>query len=184
MPRGDKSKKLALIVSEGKRLAAEGKTPSEHLRQITPKQSRQRITARQIAFADDVTSGMTLTQAYKNNYDTSKSKNETVWSNACSLASNKKVQARIQENYARMDDNRSNIEARRREYVLVGLQKEAEQAETDGARIRALELLGKTIAMFTDGIQTDDVTDKTATELEQEIKSKLARFLNAQAVGE
>lgn len=180
---GDKSKKPELIMLEGKALEKQGKTPSKHLEETVPYNNRQRITNRQIAFARDVVGGATLTDAYKNNYDTSNSKDQTIWSNACVLASNPKVKAKIQELYAEQDMDRSNIEARRREYVLKGLQVEAETAETDGARIRALELLGKTIAMFSDKEESDNEDNRTADELEQEILQKLNRFNNARLIG-
>jgi hypothetical protein len=181
---GDKTKKPDLYLIEGKALAKQGKTPSKHLEETVPYNNRQRITAKQLGFAQSVVSGATLTDAYKENYDTSNSKDQTIWTNACLLASNPKVKSRIQELYAELDVDRSNIEARRREYVLIGLQKEAEDQENGGARIRALELLGKTIAMFTDKVETGDNDDRTADELEQEILQKLNRMNNARLIGE
>jgi len=45
------------------------------------------------------------------------------------------------------------------------------------AQIRALELLGKTIGMFTDRIETEDKTDRDADAIKAELQDKLQRML-------
>ena len=52
---------------------------------------------------------------------------------------------------------------------------EAINAESDSARIRALELLGKSIAMFTDRVEQDDQS-RTASEIEKELMKRLDEF--------
>jgi hypothetical protein len=56
--------------------------------------------------------------------------------------------------------------------VLEQLHTEAMTAESDSARIRALELLGKSIAMFTDRVEQED-TQRSAGEIESELMAKL-----------
>ena len=56
------------------------------------------------------------------------------------------------------------------------LQEEAEGAETDGARVRALELLGKSVSLFTDRVETDSQTERTASDIEAEIIRTLDRL--------
>jgi hypothetical protein len=46
----------------------------------------------------------------------------------------------------------------------------------DGARVRALELLGKSVALFTDRVETEDKTDRTADEIERDLADKLRRL--------
>jgi len=46
----------------------------------------------------------------------------------------------------------------------------------DGARVRALELLGKSVALFTDRVETEDKTDRTADEIERDLTEKLRRL--------
>jgi hypothetical protein len=38
---------------------------------------------------------------------------------------------------------------------------------------RALELMGKTVALFTDRVETEDTTDRSADEIEAQIKARL-----------
>jgi hypothetical protein len=63
--------------------------------------------------------------------------------------------------------------ARLKRLVLEKLHKEATTAESDSARIRALELLGKSIAMFTDKVE-QETTHKSAKEIEEELIARLS----------
>jgi len=65
---------------------------------------------------------------------------------------------------------------RREDFVLESLKNESLTAATDSARIRALELLGKTIGLF-DGRENKEEPQKlTADELEQKLKQKLEEY--------
>jgi hypothetical protein len=102
---------------------------------------------------------------------------KTVWSEACRLASNHKVATRIKAIQADIEADYRTRALRREEYVLKKLQDEAEHAETDGSRVRALELLGKTVGLFTDKVEIEQDTDKTAAELEADLERRLAALL-------
>jgi hypothetical protein len=60
---------------------------------------------------------------------------------------------------------------------LKRLTEEADQAETDGARIRAIELVGRTIGMFTDRIEQADDTERSASDIEADLRKRLDRLL-------
>jgi hypothetical protein len=62
--------------------------------------------------------------------------------------------------------------ARLKRLVLEQLHTEAMTAESDSARIRALELLGKSIAMFTDRVEQDE-KQRSSGEIEAELMAKL-----------
>jgi hypothetical protein len=40
-------------------------------------------------------------------------------------------------------------------------------------KVRALELMGKTVALFVDRVETEDTTDRSADEIEAQIKARL-----------
>ena len=44
-------------------------------------------------------------------------------------------------------------------------------------KTRALELLGKTIGLFTDRVETKDVSERSADEIEAQIRMRLAQHL-------
>ena len=104
-------------------------------------------------------------------------RDSTIWSEACKLAQNPKVATRIKAIQSDMEQDRRTIERRREEWVLKRLTQEADQAETDGARIRAIELVGRTIGMFTDRIEQADDTERSASDIEADLRRRLDRLL-------
>ena len=136
-----------------------------------------RLTAKQEAFAQKVAAGAVLSDAYRDCYRAENMADKTVWSEACRLASNHKVTTRIKAIQADIEADHRTRKARREEYVLKRLQEEAEGAETDGARVRALELLGKSCGVFADRIEIEQDGDKTAAELEADLEKRLAALL-------
>ena len=150
------------------------KTP-DHLRLVGS--DKDRLTAKQEAFAQLVAKGSMLVEAYREAGYMPNGSDKTQWEAASRLMANSKVLARVKQLQADMEEDRRTIERRREEYVLKRLQEEAEQADTDGARVRALELMGKTIGMFTDRVETDDKTERQAADIEAELRQKLERLL-------
>ena len=60
--------------------------------------AKKKLTAKQEGFVNDMVSGkMNPTEAYKNNYKTSRMKNKTIWEAASRLKSDSKVTARCDE---------------------------------------------------------------------------------------
>ena len=65
--------------------------------------------------------------------------------------------------------------SRMKEYVINQLMKESKDAESDNARISALSLLGKSIAMFSDVVIED--TRKSSSQLLDDIEDQLDKLL-------
>jgi len=136
------------------------------------------LTGKQEAFAKLVASGSMLSDAYRECYSADNMKSSTLWSEACRLAQNPKVSARIKDIQADMEADRRTIEARRAEWILKRLTEEADQADNASSRIRALELLGKSlsVSMFTDRVEQADTTERSASDIERELRAKLDRL--------
>lgn len=130
------------------------------------------LTAKQEAFAQAVASGKTLSDAYRSSYEASKMKDSTVWTEASLLMDNPKVSERVQAIQTAVEQRTLHDAARLKRRVLEQLHKEALSAESDSARIRALELLGKSIAMFTDKIEQEEVS-RSSSDIEQELLNKI-----------
>ena len=139
----------------------------------------QPLTGKQEAFAKLVAGGAVLSDAYRECYSADTMKDSTVWSEACRLAQNPKVSARIKDIQADMEADRRTIERRREEWVLKRLSEEADQADNASSRIRALELVGKTVGMFTDRIELADTAERSASEIEKELKARLDRLIGS-----
>ena len=147
-----------------------------HLRVVSKEQP---LTGKQEAFAKLVASGSMLSDAYRECYSADNMKSSTLWSEACRLAQNPKVSARIKDIQADMEADRRTVERRREEWVLKRLSEEADQADNASSRIRALELVGKTVGMFTDRIEQAETTDRSASEIEKELKARLDRLIGS-----
>ena len=150
-----------------------GKKPT-HLR-VVGKEEKP-LTGKQEAFAKLVAGGAVLSDAYRECYAADSMKDSTVWSEACRLAQNPKVSARIKDIQADMEADRRTIERRREEWVLKRLSEEADQADNASSRIRALELVGKTVGMFTDRVEQSATTARSASDIERELRAKLERL--------
>ena len=151
-----------------------GKKPT-HLR-VVGKEEKP-LTGKQEAFAKLVAGGAVLSDAYRECYAADSMKDSTVWSEACRLAQNPKVSARIKDIQADMEADRRTIERRREEWVLKRLSEEADQADNASSRIRALELVGKTVGMFTDRVEQADTTERSASDIEADLRRRLDRLL-------
>lgn len=131
------------------------------------------LTAKQEAFAQGVAEGKTLSEAYRAAYDTSRMKEASVWTEASLLMDHPKVIERVSAIQTAKEERTLHDSARLKRLVLERLHKEATTAESDATRVRALELLGKSIAMFTDRVEQDAV-ERSAADIERELREKLA----------
>ena len=149
-----------------------------HLKIVGKEQS---LTGKQEAFAKLVAGGAVLSDAYRECYSADTMKDSTVWSEACRLAQNPKVSARIKDIQADMEQSHRTREHRLREHVLKRLQEEADGADNASSRIRALELLGKslTVSLFTDRIEQAETSERSSAEIEKDLKARLARLIGS-----
>ena len=152
-----------------------GKGKGNHLRVVG---KEDRLTEKQEAFCQLVAKGKMLAEAYREAGYMPNGSDKTRWEAASRLMSgNSKVIARVKALQADMAQDRRPIARRREEWVLKRLTQEADQAETDGARIRAIELVGRTIGMFTDRIEQADDTERSASDIEADLRKRLDRLL-------
>jgi hypothetical protein len=75
-------------------------------------------------------------------------------------------------------------EVSRSGFVISELHKMATNGDIPPAvKVRALELMGKTVALFTDRVETEDTTDRSADEIEAQIKARLGLSETAGGAG-
>ena len=72
------------------------------------------------------------------------------------------------------------VEARR--WVLGRLQEEATYAGTAGARIRALELLGKAVGLFDEFSRRDVTENRSSVEIADELRQRLVTVFGEKAL--
>ena len=94
---------------------------------------------------------------------------------ASKLLANPKVALSIQTAMERRDGATVASSVKTREYVLEQLYKESIGADSDASRIRALELLGKTVGIFTDQIEVK--SHRSTEEIDRDLEEKIVQLL-------
>ena len=106
------------------------------------------LTSRQASFVEELLTGASQTTAYKSNYSTMNMSPKTIWEASSRLSKHPKVVARLDELRAEKEAEERMLRLSYGDFVINELQKLALNAKSDRARIKALELLGKTVGLF------------------------------------
>jgi hypothetical protein len=131
--------------------------------------------------------GLTYSDAYRQAYTTQGQLDATVWNNACKMAADTKVIARLEALRAQKEAERRMQALSLAQFVVDGWKQLAQPKITyaDGTveeippavRTRNLELIGKHLGMFVERVETKDTTDRSAEEIEAQIKARLGLVL-------
>ena len=147
--------------------------PKDSDRPLTPK---QRAFVREILREDDPP---TQVDAYRTAYETS-AKPRSQRTEAARLARRPHVARAIEDGRQAQERSIQTAARGRRRWVLERLAAEAESAESDAARVRALEVIGRASGLFE---PEADVAGKrshaTADDLRQELEARLGEALGA-----
>jgi hypothetical protein len=137
--------------------------------------TRDGLTAKQMHFARCVASGMPQAEAYREAYDvTAVGKTATHREAASRLMARADIKARVDALIAQRERSILASSLSDRERVLSKLRHWTDSAEpADGNKIRAAELLGKSVGLFRDVIETSESrsSDELLAELEAMIES-------------
>jgi len=147
----------------------------DKVRQIHP------LTSKQEKFITELLKGSTASDAYRTAYNAKGMKASAIHCEASKLKSNPKVAQRLKAGYRRKEEYAQSSVLSLRHMILEQLQKEAlNPLNAESARIRALELLGKTsdVGLFVERIETTN-NDRTPEEVASEIETKLQDILSA-----
>lgn len=137
-------------------------------------------TEKQRKFAQDVADGANLTQAYRQNYDTSGSSANTTRVNAHRLANNPNVVPTIDALKAQNERGLLRSVGNRRRWILERLLAEAESLEsTPASRVKSLELLAKMAGLFdSEQDRSEKRQNATESELVSELNQRLGEIIN------
>lgn len=133
------------------------------------------LTAKQTKFINEVSEGSSQSSAYRKAYDTSRMTPKTVWEESSRLRKHPKVSARIVELEAEKEARQRVQALSREDRILNELEDIAFGSTNAMARLRALELLGKTVGLF----KPKEVREQTRTadEIKSAIELKLAALI-------
>ena len=141
------------------------------------------LTIKQRQFVDEIIKGKlgSYKEAYAKVYDVTLTKHGKIpkWVEveASKLVANPKIAQSIHKAIERKEVNVVASSLRTRNYVIDQLYKESKESDSDASRIRALELLGKTVALFSDVIETKEA--RSSDEVEADIEDRIAELLRA-----
>lgn len=145
----------------------------------TDKSTNKRLTARMIHFVNLLISGNDHITAYSTAYDCSGSTRASVIANANKLMKDPRIAMQLESVLEATKQNVVESDASARRYVMQQLFDKVNEAETsESGKLRALELIGKAVGMFTDRVeQVTETID--ANELKKELESHLHLLDNA-----
>ena len=149
---------------------------------IIKKETELTITERQ--FVDEIIKGKggSYKEAYAKVYDVTLNKDGSIpkWVEveASKLVANPKIAISIQRAIERKEQSAVASSLRTRNYVIDQLYKESKESDSDSARIRALELLGKSVSLFSDVVETKEA--RSSEEVEADIEERIQALLDRQ----
>jgi hypothetical protein len=134
----------------------------------------QKLTEKMLHYCRCRAKGSNMSDSYRESYTTSGMTKKTVNESACRLEKRPKIQARIDMLITQKDHAliRSTVSLRTK--VLTKLESFMDSATPqDSSKIRAAELLGKSIGLFTEVIDDKRNIDRSPEELKQLLIDKL-----------
>ena len=137
------------------------------------------LTMKQRAFVNEIVKGKlgSYKEAYAKVYDVQLTKTGKIpkWVEveASKLVANPKIA--IQKAIEKKEQSVVASSLRTRNYVIERLYEESKQADSDASRVRALELLGKSVSLFSDVIETKE--SRSSGEIEADIEEKIEQLL-------
>ncbi len=140
------------------------------------------LTIKQRQFVDEIIKGKlgSYKEAYAKVYDVELTKNGNIpkWVEveASRLVANPKIALSIQKAIQRKEQSSVATSLRTRNYVIEQLYRESKEADSDASRVRALELLGKSVSLFSDVVETKEA--RTSDEVERDIEERIEALLN------
>ena len=106
------------------------------------------LTGKQLKFVQQLNFGASQANAYRQAYNQNRMHPKTVWEAASRLSKNPKVLARLDELRAEKEAEERVLRLSYEDLVVNELQSIALNSKSGRVRIKALELLGKTVGLF------------------------------------
>ena len=143
--------------------------------------SGKRITSSMRLFAKYLLEGMSRIDAYTAAYAPRTSSRSTITANASKLFHDKRITLLMEsvetQTTARLVDDQVAV----RRYVMEQLHQHSIDAKTTGDKLRALEMLGRSVALFTDKVETKTEAIN-ADQLKKDLRNHLVLLDNVRPI--
>ena len=121
------------------------------------------LTEKMEAFCQAVMAGASFATAYRQAYRADDMVPNSIWNAASRLAADAKVRGRLEQLAEQKEAERRMLALSRADWVIERItQQVMDPATPPAVKTRALELLGKTIGLFTDRVETKDISERSA----------------------
>jgi hypothetical protein len=164
-------------LSEAERLAAHAESPTLRVdgKPVgSPRVERARpLTVSQVAFGQGLIQGKTYRQAYRDAYPNAQGSDASITTSAYKLSRDPRIMALVQDALDETVEHLADDVASTKRYVLKQLLAHSKSAKQEGTKLKALELLGKSVGLFIDKqeVKTEAVTaEQLKRELGQHLK--------------
>lgn len=141
------------------------------------KKKANSLTPKQLHFVRCIAQGMTQADSYREAYNSKNMSNQNIYEEASRLMANPKISTRVATLIASKEAaiTRSTVGLRKK--VLDKLEDFMDSADKeDGNKIRAAELLGKSIGLFKEVIEDNRDKQRTPEELTAILEAKLLKL--------
>ena len=169
-------------LSEAERLARDAVPPKRRVDgelQGTPRQKP--MTSSMMEFAKGLIEGKTQLEAYRDSYPNAKGTDRTLKASAWKLAQDIRVQRMLQEHWGQTVEALTDDAIAVKRYVIKSLLELSKEAKQEGSKLKALELMGKTVGMFRPA-QAEEEDSLTADQLKQELAKHLKLVGNVRRI--
>jgi len=164
----EKKPDLRLVAGDGK--------PAKKKRPLTAKQER---FVQALVKGGPDGKGMSQADAYRSAYSADRMSSHAVHCEASLLAAHPEVAARVALHRQAVERSALTHSLTRRRWIVERLEHEAEHAQSDAGRVRALELLGKVteVALFTERVEQID-SELSPDQLRDELQQRLLKLVS------
>ena len=169
-------------LSEAERLARDAVAPKRRKDgeiQGTPRQKP--MTSSMMEFAKGLIEGKTQLEAYKEAYPNAKANDRVLKTNAWKLAQDVRIQKMLQEHWGQTVEALTEDAVAVKRYVIQNLLELSKNAKQEGSKLKALEMMGKSVGMFKPA-QAEEEDTLTADQLKQELAKHLKLVGNVKRI--
>lgn len=160
-------------LSEAEQAALDADAPKVRLRAVVG--NRASLTKQQQDFVQGVIEGKSQRQAFRDAYPNSKAADSTVSAAAGRLMRHPVVQAMIEEAWNETREALVDDQVRVKRYVMGQLLTLTKTGKQEGTRLKALELMARSVGMFRDQ-EVEQAPAPSAAELKKELAGHLQRL--------
>jgi hypothetical protein len=135
--------------------------------------SKGRVTAKQRLFASLIVQGESPRDAYRKAYNCLTANESTIATSANKLMRDAKVSVLLQSSLDKQEENLISDAVATRRHVMQELLQHSKDMKSEGSKLKALELIGRAVGMFTDKLETK-VEEVSTEQLKRELEGHLS----------